>query len=139
MVVLYTLWVSIILLLINTGISKAIMDLVQHKYKATIFADKDELFWNPKKSWKNKWVFDPNEKRLKEKFPGSSTFLVFTTDAWHLFQFSTYNSLAVAFFLIGTLSMILKSVIIGILLVIGGLILFKTVFEICYKYIFIKK
>ena len=64
--------------------SEAIMDKLNFHFDKSIFSTKqNQLFWNPNESWKNKWKAD-----LKtEKFPGSSTLFVFTTDAWHLFKF----------------------------------------------------
>lgn len=46
----------------------------------------NEQFWNPNKSWINKWEIDEAGKAIagKERFWGSSTFLVFLTDGWHL-------------------------------------------------------
>jgi hypothetical protein len=43
----------------------------------------NQLFWDPRESWKNKW----KEDLKTERFLGSSTIFVFTTDAWHLFKF----------------------------------------------------
>ena len=73
------------ILIMIAAVSEAIMDKIQFHYDKSIFADKkvNQLFWNPIESWKNKWKDD-----LKtEKFLGSSTIFVFTTDAWHLFKF----------------------------------------------------
>lgn len=124
------------------GISKAVMDIIQHKFRSSIFSNKkrfNELFWNPEKSWRNKWRQDVKENTLKERFPGSSTFLVFVTDAWHLFQSSTINPLALSFFLLGIVANVIGSVIIGIVLFIAVLVLFKVVFEIFYSKVLIKK
>ncbi len=76
-----------ILLLFASGVSKAIMDKVNFHFKHSIFNSLKfkQTFWNPKISWKNKWK--NNDKSQGEKFLFSSTILVFTTDAWHLFQF----------------------------------------------------
>jgi hypothetical protein len=73
------------LLVSLAAVTEAIMDKIQFHYDKSIFCDKsvNQLFWDPRESWKNKWKAD-----LKtEKFLGSSTIFVFTTDAWHLFKF----------------------------------------------------
>jgi hypothetical protein len=75
--------VSIILIAL-AGICKAVMDKVQFHFGKSIFADKNQLFWNPGISWRNKWK--DGDPTLGEKFWGSSTIFVWTTDAWHLFQ-----------------------------------------------------
>lgn len=78
--------------IILAGASKGAADILQHKYKKSIFAAYEkELFYNPKKSWKNKWRPKTEEKGYVEKFPGSSTIFVFTTDAWHLCNFFMYK------------------------------------------------
>jgi len=74
----------IVSLIFVAAVSKAIMDKVRFHYSTSIFKDKNELFWNPSKSWKNKWK--NGDSTQGEKFWLSSTVLVFTTDAWHLFQ-----------------------------------------------------
>jgi len=61
------------------------MDKLQFHFDKSIFSNKDkykQLFWNPIDSWKNKW----KEDLKTERFAGSSTMFVFTTDAWHLFK-----------------------------------------------------
>ena len=42
-----------------------------------------EKWMNPSISWKNKWKNDGSGTYTKEKFFGSSTFLVWLTDFWH--------------------------------------------------------
>lgn len=63
------------------------MDMNFNQFYNSIFSNEEKfnpLFWNPYESWRNKWK---NGDRVQgEKFFGSSTFLVFTTDAWHLFK-----------------------------------------------------
>jgi hypothetical protein len=66
------------------------MDKINFHFDKSIFFDKkNKLFWNPSESWKNKW----KEDLKTEKFTGSSTIFVFTTDAWHLFKFFKNTSL----------------------------------------------
>jgi hypothetical protein len=95
-----------------SAISESIMDKIQFHYDNSIFSNEkyNQLFWNPTESWKNKWKDD-----LKtEKFLGSSTIFVFTTDAWHLFKFFKNTTLFIGLPLLcfGSVNIIL-SVIIG--------------------------
>lgn len=69
------------------GMSKAIMDKLQFHYHKCIFkfdpVRYNQNFWDPTLSWSNKYkegsMTDP-------KFFGSTSYFVFLTDAWHLFQ-----------------------------------------------------
>jgi len=75
-----------IILLIFAGINNAIMDVLQFKFNGSIFKrDKRQTWVNPAISSQNKWKY--NEFGTGEKFFGSSTFLVFLTDLWHLAKF----------------------------------------------------
>lgn len=66
------------------GISKAVMDTLLFHFNKSIFSNKNEKWWNPTVSWKNK--YKDNDPNKGAKFFGSTTFLVFLTDAWHFFQ-----------------------------------------------------
>jgi hypothetical protein len=80
-----------LILIILAAVSESIMDKLQFHYEKSIFSNElyKQAFWDPSKSWVNKW-----EEDLKtEKFLGSSTIFVFTTDAWHLFKFIRNTSL----------------------------------------------
>ncbi|MBC8047000.1 MAG: hypothetical protein H7Y00_09415 [Fimbriimonadaceae bacterium] len=48
------------------------------------FPGANEEFWNPAISWKNK--YENGDPALGERFPGSTTVFVFSTDAYHLFR-----------------------------------------------------
>lgn len=125
-IVLFILGLVIVSL---SAISESIMDKIQFHYDNSIFSNEkyNQLFWNPTESWKNKWKDD-----LKtEKFLGSSTIFVFTTDAWHLFKFFKNTTLFIGLPLLclGSVNIIL-SVIIG--RVLYGLI-FTLYFDILLK------
>jgi hypothetical protein len=82
--------ISIILLFI-AFISKGIMDTLQFHYNRSIyFTFKNQHWWDPSKSWANKYAF--KNKFLLWIFKGP---LVFLTDAWHFFQFVFLNSMFV--------------------------------------------
>jgi len=50
------------------------------------FPGANKNFWNPKYSWKNK--YKNQNKEEGPKFPGSNTFLVWTTDGYHAVRFA---------------------------------------------------
>lgn len=73
-----------IILIIFAAICESVMDtLIFHYTRSKFIKKQNELFWNPKESWKNKY----KEDLETPKFIGSTTLFVFTTDAWHLFKF----------------------------------------------------
>jgi len=72
-----------LILIIIAGVCDAVMDKLKSHFSKSIFKNLNGLFWNPSISWPNKWEVGST---TKEKFFGSSTFLVWTTDAWHLFK-----------------------------------------------------
>jgi hypothetical protein len=83
------LFILISTLLISiAAICEASMDKLEFQWHKSIFATKPRLlredFWNPYFSWKNKYS---NIETKEPKFFGSTTFLVFLTDGWHLFKF----------------------------------------------------
>lgn len=80
---------------ILAAICNAVMDVLAFKFKTSIFSKLNESWWNPSKSWRNKYK-DKNPKRGPAFF-GSTTFLSFLTDAWHFFQFLTYSFIALGF------------------------------------------
>lgn len=73
-----------IMFLLSASICKAVMDTLQFHFYTSKFKKLNPQYWSPSISWRNKWKdgFVDNG----ESFFGSSTFLVFLTDAWHLFQ-----------------------------------------------------
>ena len=86
-------------------------------------------FWNPVYSSLNKWK--DGIKKRGEKFFGSSTFFVGTTDAWHLFQTVRDVAFALAFFLLGGYS--------TWYIAIGGYVFSRIIFQIFFKNVFTKK
>ena len=67
------------------GISEAVMDTLQFHYFKSIFSkSKNQLFWDPVISWRNKYKNgDPDQG---SRFTFSTTLLVGFTDGWHLFK-----------------------------------------------------
>jgi hypothetical protein len=118
-------------LLTISAICKAVMDKLQFHYDKSIFTKfKNEIFWNPKISWKNKWK--NGDPKNGEKFFGSSTFLVSLTDGWHLFQHFMIFSMMCA---IVTYVTIINMFIDFFLLY----FIFTCTFELFFKFMFSKK
>lgn len=76
-------------LLILAGICKAVKDRVMTGWSGSRFEQwgLNREFWDNQISWRNKWKLDSHGNATRvERFPLSSTILVFLTDAWHLFD-----------------------------------------------------
>ena len=71
-------------LIIVSGMAKGIADRILFHY-STIPEKYNMFYWNPIISWQNK--FKDGDPLKGQKFIGSTTFLVFLTDGWHLMQF----------------------------------------------------
>lgn len=117
------------------GIAKAICDTLQFHYNKSVFP-LGSYFWNPTQSWKNKYKdFIPEHG---PKFFGSTTFLVFCTDGWHLFQMIAHVLLIAAIVIykpitpikIEWLSVLVDFVILKVA--------HQSVFHIFYTWIFFK-
>lgn len=79
------IFISYILTIIS-GLSEGIMDTLQFHFDKSSFPKlKNQIFWDPKISWKNKWK--NGDPLMGERFRFSSTLFVFSTDAWHFFKF----------------------------------------------------
>jgi hypothetical protein len=126
----------IIFFLIIASISKSIMDTVNFHFEKSIFSKfKNNLWWDQKQSWKNKYK---NKDPLQgSAFFGSTTFLVFLTDAWHFFQMLMLISL----FIIPILSLSLCITLSWYWLIIIFFIIkiiFSIIFELFWSKIWIK-
>lgn len=81
----------------------AVMWTLKFHFYNSIFYGLNMKYWNPDISFVNKWkqlgnglIVIKNGKKV-EKFPCSSTFFVWLTDAFHLSQSIFLNSLFMAF------------------------------------------
>jgi hypothetical protein len=124
-----SLWVY--LFVIIAAVAKAAMDKLQFHFYNSIFSEQNHFFWNPDESWKNKWK--NGNVLFGEKFPFSSTILVFLTDGWHLMQFIFLNTFFLALFLIALQDFNYSEAIVQLILLRA---LFGLVFELHFKYIF---
>lgn len=120
--------ISIVSMAIIAGSAKAIMDTLQFHYHSSVFNRTGwAKYWNPQHSWRNKYK---DTDWLEPKFPLSTTVLVWTTDAWHLFQMIrlTATSVALGFALLSEWSVYeAVGIVIAYRLVYGG------VFTLLYK------
>jgi len=128
MVIISIIGLSLIIL---ASISEAIMDKIQFHYDKSIFSNDKykQTFWDPTKSWVNKWK-DSSAK--DERFLGSSSIFVFTTDAWHLFKFfrNTFLFIGLPLLSFGSINVILAAIL--------ARIIYGLVFTICFNKLLIK-
>lgn len=64
------------------GFANGVMDTLVFHYSTSKFSNLDPLYWNPSLSWRNK--YKDQDPAKGPKFWGSTTFLVWVTDGWHL-------------------------------------------------------
>jgi len=118
-----------ILFIVLASISEAIMDTVQFHYEKSIFKfDPDKynpLFWDASISWKNKYK---ENSMTEEKFYGSKTIFVFTTDAWHFFKFLRNLFLFIGLPLLG----------IGYLNIIIAVVIARIIYGLVFTFFFDK-
>ena len=108
------------------GLSKALCDISESGFYTSKLEGLNPQFWDKHKSWRNKWK--GGVAANGEKFFGSSTFLVWITDAWHLFNGLSYLSL----FFIAVLTVMMTHNVFYIALVFSMSFIF---FELIYKYL----
>jgi len=75
-----------LILITLAAILNAAMDTISFRYSRSIFNKypKWKQFLDVKVSWKNK--YKNRDEKQGRKFFGSTTFLVWLTDGWHLFK-----------------------------------------------------
>jgi hypothetical protein len=127
----YVLLIIGLLCVAASGVSEAVMDKLQFHYDKSIFSNEKykQTFWNPNLSWVNKWK---DSSAREEKFSGSSTLFVFTTDAWHLFKFfkNTLIFIGLPLIAVGPMNFILAAAI--------ARVLYGIVFTIFFDKILVK-
>jgi hypothetical protein len=123
-----------LILVILAAIINAAMDTLNARYDRSVFYNpnwtKFNQFTNPATSWQNKWK--NGDRKQGELFFGSSTFLVWTTDAWHLLKTLMLACYSIA---IVTYSPIIHPIIDAI----AYWIIFGVAFELFWAKIFLKK
>lgn len=118
------------ILLTIAAFSKASQDIITHKFSWSVYRNLDEDWWDPTFSWRNKYKY--KNPSLGERFFGSTTFMVFLTDAWHMFQWLHNLSLWIGLALLGWQSQYLMGY--GfILMLIFARVYYGVVFQIFYS------
>jgi hypothetical protein len=115
--------ISLVLL---SSIPDAIKDTVQFYFYRSVFntSKLDSYWWNYNISWQNKYKnLDPSQG---PRFFGSTTFLVWVTDAWHCFKAMHVLMICVGAFLIGYASI---DIWLKLILAISSLTMSKVIFE----------
>jgi hypothetical protein len=112
-----------IILLIVAGVSKAVKDRIMTGWSTSKFKQWgfNREWWDNQISWRNKWKDDGLWVYDKERFPLSSTVLVFITDAWHCFDLIFMLSFAAGIWLSP------MNPVLSIILVLG---VFQTVYPL---------
>lgn len=123
---------------------KGIADTLQFHFMESVFNDvgRRPRFWNPKLSWENKYKRDKSGhlvQPLKPRFPGSTTFLVFLTDGWHLFEALRNVAHAASLCLLGSALITLPVLAWLAVLVTLVYVIHAGAFHLAYTVIFIKK
>ena len=120
-----------LLFIILAAILNAAMDILSYRYDLSVFSKYTRLkqFTIPALSWQNKWK--NGNRKQGERFFGSSTFLVWTTDAWHLFKTLMLACYSIA---IVTYSPIIHPIVDAI----AYWIVFGIIFELFWAKIFLK-
>lgn len=90
-----------ILLYIVYAFLKATEDTLNHRFDQSVFSKWNPKFWNPQISWTNKYKFINGVRTNKERFPGSTTLLVWLTDGYHLVQFLQTLVILAGMFVVG--------------------------------------
>ena len=82
---------AVFVLMLLWIVCDTIQDIVAYNYDTSVFRNCNRKYFDPSVSWKNKYKNgNPN---CGERFFGSTTFLVWLTDFWHLMKFVKMNLL----------------------------------------------
>lgn len=112
------------------GAFNAAMDTLQFHFPVSVFKHRGG-WWNPELSWMNK--YKDRDKTQGPRFPGSTTFLIFLTDAWHLFQ-----TISFTFFIVAIISYTPATEYLWLDFILYRLT-FSITFEFFFKYIFMER
>lgn len=120
-----------LLLFVLSHIPEGIMDTLQFRIDNSIFKNWNQQFWNPEFSWMNKWK--DGCPKFGPRFFGSTTFLVFLTDGWHLMKWTRNRFIdgSILVFLLGSLDFLLALIITILVSSLG-----KALFEFLFTKIF---
>ncbi len=127
--------IIISLLLVVSGIAKAVMDTCADHYPVSLFKRLgwNQSYWDKKSSSNNK--YKNGDKLQGPKYFLSTTILVWTTDAWHLFQMIFLTTFSLAFLLTGYL---FNADFIGLIVIyVTCNVVMRMVFEFFYSEILV--
>jgi len=120
-----------ILFTLISGVSKAICDVSSINGSLDKLSSLNPFYWRKSISSVNKWK--NQDPKQGEKFFGSSTFFVFLTDAWHLFDVIRDISLIVCG--ITTFSLCIVTGIYPWLIIISIYPIRQIIFQITYSWL----
>lgn len=86
--------ICVLILLSIFVVCDAMQDTVAYHFDTSIFKNLNKYYFDPSYSWVNK--YKDNNPLEGERFFGSTTFLVWLTDFWHLMKFIKMNCIWVA-------------------------------------------
>lgn len=154
-----TLVIIVMILSVVSASCSAMIDKINFHYNKSIFSKfSNQLYWNPSKSWINKWKHEdvycmPVEYRhwyyfglyktpYRERFIYSSTILVFLTDGFHTIKFimNTAIQLIIAICLYNCgIEFYHPGVLMFLLLFVIIKIIYNFIFYILFDIILVKK
>lgn len=117
-----------IIFIVLASICKAVKDTLNFHYNTSIFSNCNARYFNPTISWQNKY----KEDLKTPKFFGSTTFLVFITDIWHLCDFLQTISFIVAI-------VVYSKIVFYVVDVFILYCIFSVCFELIYRLLYVKK
>lgn len=126
--------ISILLLVVVSAICKAVADKLVHHFDKSIFSTfKNQMFWDTRISWLNKYVNNDVKQGFKKiKILGFSfTKPIVFSDAWHLFNSSSIFSLLLIILFAAVKCKLIVFIVAGIIHV--------QIFNLFYNKILIKK
>lgn len=121
--------IGFIAFFILAGLFEAVMDTLQFRFHDSIFRDMNHSFWNPEVSWMNKWK--DGCPKFGPKFKGSTTYLVFVTDGWHLAKWFRNRFVDIALFC--GLYHYSEKILLSIVVIFVVSIAQKSIFELMFK------
>ena len=126
----------LVLLVVIIAISQAIEDILQYKHHLSIFSNAGQYsFWG-KDSWIRKYKY--GNHALGPKFFGSTTFLIWLTDGWHMVKMIWMVTVFVAIVFLDAYTQTLVWYY-NLLEVVVLLLVYGSVFELFYRFILRKK
>ena len=127
--------VAVIILLLIAGLSSGLMDTLAFHFTKDnyLWRFKSNWFGNPADTWVNKYKNYPEDK--SPKYWGATTFLSFTTDAWHFFKFFQLQSFKLVVVLLLPINITGTRILDAGIVFIGATITIATGFHFTYTFL----